>query len=107
MAISVNIFGLTFLIEAHARSKNGQPPQKTTGTAKANCIQILDTENFVGKWSMKIFVTYQSLKSTTFCLNIISWVAGTKSIMVKQKKNISTSPNTLERTAVSARIQLL
>ena len=38
MAISVNMFGLMFLIEATALTKNGQPPHKTTGVASTNWI---------------------------------------------------------------------
>ncbi len=39
MAISVNMFGLRFTTEAQPRSKNGAPPQSTTGVASANCSQ--------------------------------------------------------------------
>ena len=34
------MFGLRFATDAHARWKNGQPAQSTTGVAKANCTQI-------------------------------------------------------------------
>src|SRR5678815_4471547 len=38
--INVNIFGLRFTTDCQARSKNGQPPQSTTGVASASSIQI-------------------------------------------------------------------
>ena len=34
------MFGLRLTIDAHARSKNGQPAQKTTGVAKTRPIQL-------------------------------------------------------------------
>src|SRR5688500_2589911 len=37
--MSVNMFGLAFFTEAHARSKKGHPPHSTTGVASTNCIQ--------------------------------------------------------------------
>ena len=40
IAISVNMFGLRLTIDAHARTKNGQPAQKTTGVASASPIQF-------------------------------------------------------------------
>ena len=40
MPISVNMFGLTFLNDAHIRSKNGLPHQTTTGVASASSIQL-------------------------------------------------------------------
>src|SRR5712692_10763537 len=36
--ISVNIFGLRLTSEDQKRSKNGQPPQRTTGVARKNSI---------------------------------------------------------------------
>src|SRR5688500_19759690 len=41
--MSVNMFGLTFFSDAHARSKNGHPPQSTTGVARMNWIHIETT----------------------------------------------------------------
>ena len=38
--ISVSIFRLRFLTEAHARSKNGRPPHSTTGAASASSTQF-------------------------------------------------------------------
>src|SRR5712692_8131567 len=32
------MFGLRFTIDCQPRTKNGQPPQSTTGEARANCI---------------------------------------------------------------------
>ena len=40
MPISVNMFGLRRTSEAQKRSKNGQPPQSTTGVAKTNSIAL-------------------------------------------------------------------
>src|SRR6185369_9061292 len=47
MAISVNIFNWRVTIDCQPRSKNGQPPQSTTGVAKANCsqAQAVDDKN--------------------------------------------------------------
>ena len=42
MAINVNIFGLRWTTEAQPRTKNGQPPQSTTGVAKRNSIHAGD-----------------------------------------------------------------
>ena len=36
----MNMFGLRLTIEAHARSKNGQPPQSTTGVEATRPIQF-------------------------------------------------------------------
>ena len=50
MAISVNMLGLTFLIEDTARSKKGQPPQRTTGVVRMNWIQI-ETCGVINWWT--------------------------------------------------------
>ena len=39
MAMSVNMLRLRLTIDAQPRWKNGQPPQRTTGVARANSIQ--------------------------------------------------------------------
>src|SRR3954462_12169188 len=36
MPISVNMFGDRFAADCHIRTKNGHPPQRTTGVANAN-----------------------------------------------------------------------
>ena len=41
-AISVNMLGLTWIRRTQARSKNGQPHQKTTGVASASWIHYAD-----------------------------------------------------------------
>src|ERR1700735_1242110 len=41
IAISVNMFSFRRTIEATPRSKNGQPPHKTTGVESANSIQVI------------------------------------------------------------------
>src|SRR5687768_14474198 len=40
MPISVNMFGERLTIDAHIRSKNGQPAHQTTGVARANAIRL-------------------------------------------------------------------
>ena len=42
-AISVNMFGLRFTIEAHPRAKNGQPAHSTTGVAKRQADPVHET----------------------------------------------------------------
>ena len=40
MAIRVNMFRWRLTSEAQPRSKNGQPPQRTTGEANASCARL-------------------------------------------------------------------
>ena len=39
--MSVNMFRLRLTTDAHARWKNGQPPQRTTGVARTSCSQAM------------------------------------------------------------------
>src|SRR5258707_15576969 len=53
------MFGLRFTIECQPRTKNGQPPQSTTGEARASCIHdhaVIDARRSKGMPGMKSFI---------------------------------------------------